>query len=72
MGTEAPEVFLSGRTETETVPGLSVVKGEEESVEAREILTEAARATSPRLPSRWKSMCRKARKSIYVCADSSH
>jgi hypothetical protein len=52
MGTEAPEVFLSGRTETETVPGLSVVKGEEESVEAREILTEAARATSPQLSSR--------------------
>ena len=48
MGIGALELLLSGRT----VPGLSVsvVKGQEESVEAGEILTDTVRGDSPRLP----------------------
>jgi hypothetical protein len=72
LGIEALETFLSGRTETEAVPGLSVVKGQEESVEASEILTETVRGNSPRLPPWWKRKCRRTRKLIYVYADSSH
>jgi hypothetical protein len=41
-------------------------------VEAREILTETMRGNALRLPPWWKSKCRKARKLIYVYADSSH
>lgn len=48
------------------------VKGEEESVEASEILTETVRGNPPRLPPWWKSKRQRTRKSIHVYADSSH
>ena len=73
MGIEALELFLSGRTETGAVPGLSVsaVKGEE-GLEASEILTETVRENSPRLSPWWKSKCRRTRKSICVYANFGH
>ncbi len=74
MGIGALELLFSGRTETGPVSGLSVsvVKGDEESVEASEIHTETVRENSPRSRPWWKSKCRRTRKLIYVCADSSH
>jgi hypothetical protein len=74
MDIGALEMLLSVRSATGTVPGLSmsVVKGEEESAVAGEILTETVSGDSPRLPPWWKSKCRKTRKSIYVYANSSH
>jgi len=61
MDIGALDLFLSGRTETATVPGLSmsVVKGKEESVEASEILTVTVRGNAPRLPRWWKGKCRR-------------
>ncbi len=75
MGIEALELFLSGRSATGAVPGpsVSVVKGEEESLEAGEIPTDTARGNPPRLPPWWKSKkCRRTRKLIYVYANFSH
>ncbi len=74
MGIEALEAFLVGRTETGAVPGLSVsvVKGDEESVEAGDILTETVRGNSLRLPPWWKGKCQRTRKSVYVYANPSH
>ncbi len=74
MGIGALELLFSGRTETGPVSGLSVsvVKGDEESVEAGDILTETVKGNSLRLPPWWKGKCQRTRKSVYVYANPSH
>src|SRR4028119_1558856 len=54
-------------------PALFLNRGQQPlSVETGDIFTEAVNRNAPRLPPRWKSECRRTRKLVYVCANSSH